>query len=253
MKILLEISYVGTGFAGYQVQPGKLTVQSALQDAIEKVYGERYAVKGCSRTDTGVHALQYFATFDTDKSIPTDRIPHALNSVLDKRISVRSAQTVDMDFHVRHDVLYKEYEYRVQLGAVPNPFLDGRVWHYPKLLRSNALERMQNAAKAFVGTHDFSGFMSAGSDVADTVRDVKWLKVSLDDDMLTVRIAADGFLYNMVRIIVGTLIEAGSGRIDPEKMVDIIASCDRSSAGMTAPPEGLYLKEIVFAKQLQNN
>ena len=246
MKILLEISYVGTGFAGYQVQPGKLTVQSALQDAIEKVYGERYAVKGCSRTDAGVHALQYFATFDTDKSIPTDRIPHALNSVIDKRISVRSAQTVDMDFHVRHDVLYKEYEYRVQLGAVHDPFLDGRVWHYSKPLQSDALERMQNAAKAFVGIHDFSGFVSAGSDVADTVRDVKWLKVSLDGDILTVRIAADGFLYNMVRIIVGTLIEAGSGRIDPEKMADIIASCDRSRAGMTAPPEGLYLKKVMF-------
>ncbi len=246
MKISLEISYVGTGFAGYQVQPGKLTVQSALQDAIEKVYGERYAVKGCSRTDAGVHALQYFATFDTDKIIPCDRIPFALNSALDKRISVHSARQVDGDFHVRHDVLYKEYEYRVHLGAIHDPFLEGRAWHYPKPLLPDAPERMQAAATAFLGKHDFSGFMSAGSDVADTVRNVKHLHVSLDKNMLTVRIAADGFLYNMVRIIVGTLIEVGTGRINASDMADIIASCDRSRAGMTAPPEGLYLREVVF-------
>ncbi len=248
-KILLEISYVGTGFAGYQVQPGKVTVQSALQDAIEKVYGERYAVKGCSRTDAGVHALQYFATFDTDKAIPLDRIPHAFNSALDKRIAVISARQVDMDFHVRHDVLYKEYEYRVHLGAIPDPFLDGRAWHYPKTLLPDALERMRAAAKAFVGEHDFSGFMSAGSDVADTVRNVKHLNISLGENILTVRIAADGFLYNMVRIIVGTLIEVGTGRINADDMADIIASCDRARAGMTAPPEGLYLREVVFLEK----
>ena len=246
MKILLEISYIGTGFAGYQVQPGKVTVQSALQDAIEKVYGERYAVKGCSRTDAGVHALQYFATFNAEKSIPIDRIPYALNSVIDKRISVIGARPVSEDFHVRHDVLYKEYEYCVHLDAIPDPFLDGRAWHYPKPLLPDALDRMKNAARAFVGEHDFSGFMSAGSDVANTVRNVKHLDISLDKNMLTVRVAADGFLYNMVRIIVGTLIEVGTGRIDAYEMDDIIGSCNRARAGMTAPPEGLYLREVKF-------
>ena len=246
MKILLEISYVGDGFAGYQVQPSKPTVQSALQDAIEKVYGERYALRGCSRTDAGVHALQYFATYDTNKSIPCERIPFALNSMLDKRISVLSAREVSDDFHVRHDVLYKEYEYRVHLSPISDPFLYGRVWHYPKPLLPDAPEHMQLAAEAFVGRHDFSGFMSAGSDVADTVRTVKYLKIEKEGNLLCVRIASDGFLYNMVRIIVGTLVEVGVGRIEPSDMADIIASCDRSRAGITAPPEGLYLREVVF-------
>lgn len=249
MKILLELSYVGDGFAGYQVQPGKATVQSALQDAIEKVYGERYGVKGCSRTDAGVHALQYFATYDTDKAIPCDKIPFALNSALDKRMSVLSAREVGADFHVRHDVLYKEYEYRVHLSAIPDPFLHGRAWYYPKPLLSDAVERMKKAADAFVGRHDFSGFMSAGSDVADTVRTVKHLKIEMFGNILRIRIAADGFLYNMVRIIVGTLVEVGTGRIEPSDMADIIASCDRSRAGMTAPAEGLYLREVVFTPE----
>ncbi len=246
MKILIELSYVGTDFAGYQVQPGKITVQSAVQDAIEAVYGERYALKGCSRTDAGVHARQYFATFDTDKSIPTDRIPAALNSVLDSRISVTSARVVSDDFHVRHDVLYKEYEYLIHTSKTPDPFLLGRAWHFPKPLHPDALTLMRAAAKAFVGKHDFSGFMAKGSDVADTVRTVKYLEIDAEGELIRVRIAADGFLYNMVRIIVGTLVEVGLSKIDPADMAGIIASCDRSRAGMTAPPEGLYLNKVVF-------
>ncbi len=246
MKILLELTYNGTGFAGYQVQPGKLTVQSAIQDAIEALYGERYPVKGCSRTDAGVHALQYFATFETEKNIPLDRLPFALNSVIDSRIAVLSAQLVGDDFHVRHDVEYKEYEYLVLAKSIPDPFMIGRVWHFPKNLRDDALERMKNAASAFIGKHDFSGFMSAGSDVADTARCIKYLDITEDNGLFRIRVAADGFLYNMVRIIVGTLIEVAAGKIEPSDMADIIASCDRSRAGLTAPPEGLYLRKVVF-------
>ncbi len=246
MKILLELSYVGDGFAGYQVQPGKPTVQSAVQDAIEAVYSERYPVKGCSRTDAGVHALQYFATFDTDKNIPVESVPNALNSAIDKRITVLSAKVVDDDFHVRHDVLYKEYEYVILARRAPDPFLFARAWHFPKPLRSDAIERMREAATAFVGTHDFSGFMSAGSSVADTVRTVKHLEIVDEGDIIRIRVAADGFLYNMVRIIVGTLVEVGLGKIEPCDMRDIIASRERSRAGMTAPPEGLYLRRVEF-------
>lgn len=246
MKILLELTYVGDGFAGYQVQPAKPTIQSALQDAIEKVYGERYPVKGCSRTDAGVHALQYYATYDTEKTIPCERIPQALNSALDKRIAVRSAMVVRDDFHVRHDVLYKEYEYLILTGRIPDPFYVGRVWHYPKPLCDDAVVRMKNAASAFLGTHDFSGFMSAGSNVADTVRTIKHIDVVKYGDLMRIRIAADGFLYNMVRIIVGTLIEVAAGKLEPHDMADIIASCERSRAGMTAPPEGLYLRRVEF-------
>ena len=250
MKILLELTYNGCGFAGYQVQPGKVTVQSALQDAIVAVYGERYPVKGCSRTDAGVHALQYFATFDTEKSIPLDRLPFALNSVIDSRIAVLSARLVDDEFHVRHDVEYKEYEYLVLAKNIPDPFMNGRVWHFPKKLCDDALERMKIAAEAFVGRHDFSGFMSAGSDVADTVRCIKYLDITEENGLFRIRVAADGFLYNMVRIIVGTLIEAAAGKINAADMADIIASCDRSRAGMTAPPDGLYLRKVEFIQKI---
>lgn len=246
MKILLELAYLGTGFSGYQVQPGKVTVQSAIQDAVEAVYGERYPVKGCSRTDAGVHARQYFATFDTDKAIPESRIPAALNSVIDPRISILSARVVSEDFHVRHDVLYKEYEYLIMNKNIPDPFLAGRAWYFPKPLRENSLALMSEAAGAFVGKHDFSGFMAKGSDVADTVRTVTHLTVEKDGDVIRVRIGADGFLYNMVRIIVGTLVDVGLGKIDPVKMPEIIEACDRSLGGMTAPPEGLYLNKVVF-------
>lgn len=246
MKILLELTYNGAGFAGYQVQPGKVTVQSAVQDAIETVYGERYPVKGCSRTDAGVHALQYFATFETEKSIPLDRLPMALNAAMDSRIAVLSARLVNDDFHVRHDVEYKEYEYLIHASAVPDPFKVGRVWHFPKKLCEDYIARMRSASEAFVGKHNFSGFMSVGSSVADTVRTVKYLEIIEENELIRIRIAADGFLYNMVRIIVGTLIEVAAGRIEPDDMADIIASCDRSRAGMTAPPEGLYLRRVEF-------
>lgn len=250
MKILLEISYIGTGFAGYQVQPGRETVQSALQDAIERIYGVRYAVKGCSRTDAGVHALRYYATFDTDKDIPTDRLPFALNSVIDRRISVISAVEVPEDFHVRHDVKEKEYEYLIRLSRIPDPFLVERAWQFPKPLPADGISRMRQAAIAFVGRRDFSGFMANGSDVADTVRCVTRLEIIEDGELLRVRIAADGFLYNMVRIIVGTLIDTATGKIEPSDMEDIIASCDRSRAGMTAPPEGLYLRSVTFSRKI---
>lgn len=248
MKILLELSYVGDGFAGYQVQPGKATVQAAIQDALEAIYGERYPVKGCSRTDAGVHALQYFATFDTEKNIPLESLPNALNSAIDKRIAVLSARLVSDDFHVRHDVLYKEYEYVVLARRTPDPFLAARAWHFPKPLLSDALERMRAAAGAFVGKHDFSGFMSAGSSVADTVRTIKYLDIIDEGDIIRIRVAADGFLYNMVRIIVGTLIEVGLGKIEPSDINGIIASCERSRAGMTAPAEGLYLRRVDFRR-----
>ena len=249
MKILLELSYLGTGFAGYQVQPNKVTVQSALQDAIEAVYGERYPVKGCSRTDAGVHALRYYATFDTEKSIPTDRIPAALNSMLDPRVSVKSATVVPDEFHVRHDVIMKEYEYVIHASRVPDPFLMGRAWHFPKPLLPDGIERMRKAADGFVGRQDFVSFMAKGSDVADTVREIKYLDVISEGDDIKIRVAADGFLYNMVRIIVGTLVDVALGKTEPEEIPEIVAACDRSRAGMTAPPEGLYLRLVKFREE----
>ncbi len=246
MKILLEIAYNGSGFAGFQVQPEKQTVQSALQDAIEAVYGERLPLKGCSRTDAGVHALQYFATYECEKSIPTGRIPFALNAHLDARISVRSAREVAADFHVRHDVAWKEYEYILRNTRIPDPFMLGLYANPPKILSREQILRMKEACPCFVGRHDFCGFMSAGSNVADTVREIRWLEVIEDGELIRIRVAADGFLYNMVRIIVGTLLDIAYGKIAPDTIEDVIASCDRARAGFTAPPEGLYLRRVEF-------
>lgn len=248
MKTLLEISYVGTNFNGFQVQPNGRTVQETLQDALERLYGMRPAVKGCSRTDSGVHALQFFATFESDGRIPCGRLPAALNSVLPPDISVRSAVEVPEDFHVRHDVLWKEYEYLILNDSIRDPFLVGRAWQIKRPLGENELERMRAAAEAFPGKHDFGAFMAAGSDIADTVRDMKWLKIIEDGKLIRIRAAADGFLYNMVRIIVGTLVDAGYGRISPEDMPDIISSRNRSRAGFTAPPDGLYLRHVEFSR-----
>lgn len=246
MKILLELSYVGARYAGFQVQPNQPTVQSALQDALERVYGERLPIKGCSRTDAGVHALQYFAAYDSDRLIPPERIPAALNSALPEDIAIKSARIVPDTFHVRHDVAWKEYEYLLHNSPIRDPFYAGRTFHLPHIIADDGIERMKRAAEAFIGRKDFIGFMSAGSSVADTVREIKRLEIIRDGDLLRVRIAADGFLYNMVRIIVGTLLEAARGRIDPDEMNEIIASRDRRRAGFTAPPEGLYLRRVEF-------
>ena len=244
MRILLELSYLGSNYAGFQVQPNKPTVQSTLQDALEAVYGERLPVRGCSRTDAGVHAKQYFATYDAARHIPTDRIPLALNSHLPCDIAVRSSELVPESFHVRHDVLWKEYRYTLYNSQIRDPFIEGRACRLNRVFSSSELERMRDAARLIVGRKDFRAFMSEGSSITDTVRNVLRLDISVDRDLIYIDVAADGFLYNMVRIIVGTLIDVARGRFAPDEVADIIASRDRKRAGFTAPPEGLCLERI---------
>lgn len=246
MKILLEISYKGTDFAGFQVQPGARTVQGTLQDALERLYGERPPVKGCSRTDSGVHARQFFATFDAEGRVPCERIPFALNSLLPEDISAKSARVVPESFHVRHDVLFKEYEYLILNEAQRDPFLEGLAYRPKRPLDAEALSRAREAAALIVGKKDFASFMASGSKIVDTVRDVKSLEIIEDGGLLRVRIAADGFLYNMVRIITGTLLDVAFGRLDAARIPEIIASGNRGEAGFTAPAEGLYLRRVEF-------
>lgn len=245
MKYLIEIAYLGTRFAGFQVQPGKITVQSTLQDAIEAVFGARLPLKGGSRTDSGVHARQYFATFDSDKTIPTERLPLALNAKLPPDVSVKSARIVPDDFHVRHDVELKEYEYLLLNSRIRDPFLYKRAYQC-RVLTPEQIGIMREAAEFFVGTHDFAAFMAAGSKIADTVRTVKYLRILQEGDLIRIQIAADGFLYNMVRIIVGTLIDCANCRVKLCDMPKIIESKDRSKAGSTAPADGLYLNCVKF-------
>lgn len=243
MKVLLNVSYIGTSYHGWQVQPNAITVQEALQDAIERITGERSDLTGCSRTDAGVHALNYFCAFTPCKKIDLFALPKALNAVLPKDIAVKSAVSVEEDFHPRYSAKEKEYIYRIYNEYNRDPFEDGRSLHYKYNLD---IEKMKKAAEHILGTHDFLAFCSAGSSVKDTVRTVSLLDIEKEENVITVRIRADGFLYNMVRIIVGTLIAVSEGTVALDDIPGIIASCDRTKAGPTAPPEGLYLNRVFY-------
>ena len=250
MKYLLKLRFVGTNFSGFQVQPNKRTVQSTLQDAVEAIYGVRYDIKGCSRTDSGVHANVYYATFDLpDNSgikISPDKLPYALNSVLADDIAIMDAVTVEENFHVRHNVVSKEYVYIIGDGNFRNPFDADRAYFYPHIIYEDMLSRMNAVGEIISGRHDFRCFMASGSSVADTVRNVKYVKAERDGSHVKIFAAADGFLYNMVRIIAGTLLEAARGKTTVDEVSRMLESGDRSAAGPTLPPYGLYLNKVNF-------
>lgn len=247
MKYFAKIKYLGTEFHGFQVQPGLRTVQGELNAALNEAFGLPCKVTGCSRTDAGVHANEFCLTVECDGgTIPAEKLPIAVSRFLPNDLSLFYAKECDDSFHPRYDVKEKEYLYRIVNTRIYDPFYYGRVWFLPRYIDDDALAKMNEAAKHFIGKNDFSTFMAEGSDVEDTVRNITSLTVTRDGDFLDVKISADGFLYNMVRIIVGTLTEVAFGRISPDDIPDIIASRDRSRAGMTAPAEGLYLNRVMY-------
>ena len=252
MKILLNLSYVGTAYCGYQVQKNGVSIQQRLNEAAKALFGFDCDIVGCSRTDKGVHANEFCATVSKkgensiSSTIPENAIPKAFNSYLPGDICVRSAKYVDDDFHARYDVKYKEYVYKIYTAELPDPFLYRRVWNRCRTVSDAELEKMNEAAGAFVGKYDFSAFMASGSSVSDTVREVVSARVVRNGDLIEFYVAADGFLYNMVRIMTGTLIAVAEGKIQSNEIRDIIKSGDRSRAGMTAPPDGLYLNRVEY-------
>ena len=252
MKILLRISFLGTNYCGYQVQPNGETVQQKLNEATKQLFGYDCDIVGCSRTDSGVHANEFCVTVTKKKEsflltgIPTHKIPQALSVRLPEDISVTSAEEVDDSFHPRYDVKYKEYVYQIWNSPARNPFLADRSWHCPKKLDEESFENMKRAAAMLVGKHDFSSYMAADSKIKDTVRTVYNAELSREGDLITFRVSADGFLYNMVRIFVGTLVDVGYGRIDADEIKAITEACDRSRAGSTAPPHGLFLNKVEY-------
>lgn len=247
MKYFAKIKYLGTAFHGFQVQPGLRTVQGELNAALNQAFGLPCRVTGCSRTDAGVHANEFCLTVECDGgTIPADKLPIAVARFLPEDLCLFYAEECSEDFHPRYDVKEKEYLYRIINRPIYDPFEYGRAWFLSRPLTDRGLELMREAAGHFVGKYDFSTFMSEGSDVEDTVRNVTALSVNKYGDLIEIRISADGFLYNMVRIIVGTLTEVAFGRISPDSIPEIIASCDRSRAGMTAPAEGLYLNKVIY-------
>lgn len=255
MKLLIKISYLGSNYCGWQIQPDRPTVQGEICRVSKILFGVECDVTGCSRTDSGVHANEFCATVaergknSLDTDITTERVTRAMCALLPSDISVYDAAFVPDTFHPRYDVVKKEYIYRIYTRPEPSPFELGRSLHCPFIRDSESLRRMQLAATNFIGTHDFSAFMAQGSKVVDahrTVFEASVSKDSSDSNVVIFKVSADGFLYNMVRIMVGTLIYVGRGRIEPYDIVHIIESADRSKAGETVPPYGLYLDHVMY-------
>ena len=242
-NIALTLMYDGTNYFGYQRQSGFITIQQAMEEAIFKITKENVTVSGCGRTDSKVHALNYVLSFRTNSNMPVDKFPVALNSVLPHDISVLDAKQVPDDFDGRFSVKRKTYIYKIHNSEIKNPFLRNYVCHYKYKLD---IEKMRKAAEYIVGTHDFKCFCASGAQVKTTVRTVYDLTLTQNGDNIELSITSNGFLYNMVRIIAGTLMYVGGGKMQPEDVKNIVKSGDRRLAGITAPPEGLYLKSVEY-------
>ncbi len=239
----MTIKYLGTAYSGWQVQANAPSVQQTLQDALEKLFTVRENVVGCSRTDAGVHANMYCCNIRTGSLLPCETVVRGLNSYLPNDIAVISCKEVDYDFHARYSCQGKEYIYLIHNSQIRDPFSENRCWNFKKLIDADMLNEQ---AKAFCGEHDFKAFCSAGSSVQSTVRNVKSFTVERRSDDIIMSVTADGFLYNMVRIMVGTLTDITLGRIQPDTIERIINSRDRTNAGVTAPAQGLYLNKVFY-------
>jgi len=242
-QIVLILRYDGTAYHGWQIQQNAKTVQGTVQSAVRQITNENIHLIGCGRTDTGVHAQIYVASFLTGTSIPSDRIAVALNSLLPYDIAVLTAVDAPEDFHPIRSCIRKEYTYSIYTSPVRDPFLNNRVLHLP---RSFNIEELNRAASYFVGTHDFASMRSFGTDVSSTVRTVFYYDVSQKGPILKFTVCADGFLYNMARTMAGTLLNVASGKTKADEIPEILNKCDRRLAGPTAPACGLALTRLWY-------
>lgn len=241
---ILKIAYKGTNYCGWQVQPNKPTVQATVQSAVEAVLGKRVLLTGCSRTDSGVHANGFVATAVGEglNEIPAGSLPMAINTRLPEDIAVLEAKPAPEGFHPRYDAKGKEYIYYIHNSKIRNPFLSDTAWQFPRHIDIDAADRL---CRRFVGKKDFRAFMAAGSKITDTVREIKYFNARREGDTVVFTVAADGFLYNMVRIMVGTVAGLASGGKGMD-IDGIISSLDRSNAGITAPAHGLTLNRVFY-------
>ncbi|MDZ5713694.1 tRNA pseudouridine(38-40) synthase TruA [Jeotgalibacillus haloalkalitolerans] len=244
MRIKCTVSYDGSQFYGYQVQPGQRTVQGEIEQALSEVHKGRFVrITASGRTDAGVHAMGQVFHFDTDLQVPAAKWPVILNQKIGDDIAILSAEEAPDTFHARFDVKTKEYRYIVNTSPVALPFRRHYAVHYPYTVD---IEAMRKAAAHLEGEHDFTSFSSAKTEVIDRVRTIDFIKIEEFEDELIFRVKGNGFLYNMVRIIAGTLLEVGNGKYEPEEVVRMLEAKDRSAAGKTAPAHGLYLWEVNY-------
>lgn len=246
VRIKCKLAYDGSQFFGYQIQPDKRTVQGEFEKALEKLHkGVKIPIVASGRTDAGVHAKGQVIHFDSNLSIPCEKWPLVLNSLLPDDMSVIDAKFVSSDFHARFDVAGKEYRYFVYRSNIRDPFKRFYAYQYSYSLDIEAIKR---AASYLIGRHDFTSFCSAKTETEDRIREIKEIEIIEDKDMLIFRFVGNGFLYNMVRIMVGTLLDVGRGQLHPDDISSILSKKDRTFAGKTAPPQGLYLWEVYYKK-----
>lgn len=243
MNIALILSYDGTAYHGWQIQKNAISVQETVTRAIQSVLGQAVTLSGVGRTDAGVHARRYVANFHADCAIPMDRLPLALNARLPMDIAVSGAVEVPEDFDARFQCTRKEYTYLICPGRIRDPFEVHRSYFYPYPLD---VEAMNCGAQYFVGRQDFAAVRSVGTPVKSTVREIAYCTVDTTGPLVRIRVCADGFLYNMVRAISGTLLYVGQGKFPPAAVAEILASCDREQAGPTLPPHGLFLSRLWY-------
>ena len=244
-RVRLLIAYDGTNYCGWQIQINGITVEEIINKALTDLLGEKIAVIGASRTDSGVHAMGNVAVFDTETKIPAEKISFALNQRLPNDIRIQKSDEVAPDWHPRFRDSVKTYEYKILNRRFPDPLQ--RFYTHFVYVPLN-VDKMKRAAEYIVGEHDFASFCSSGSQVESTVREVYTLDVSKKDDVISIKISGNGFLYNMVRIIVGTLLKVGMGVYPPEHVKEIIDARDRYAAGPKAPACGLTLVQIDYGE-----
>lgn len=242
-RVLLVVAYDGTAYNGWQLQPGTPTIEGELNKALSSLLGEKIRVIGASRTDSGVHALCNIAVFDTNARIPAEKISYALNQRLPEGIRIQKSLEVAEDFHPRHCNSKKTYEYRILNREFPLP--TKRLYAHFTYVPLD-VELMRMGAKYLVGEHDFKSFCATAAVVETTIRTITDIGVEKDGDEIVIRVSGTGFLYNMVRIIAGTLMEIGRGNYPPQKVQEILAAKDRQAAGPTAPANGLTLVKYEF-------
>lgn len=242
-NIFITIEYFGENYVGWQMQQNGTSIEQTIREAAEKLLGHEIKLYGSGRTDSGVHALGQTANFYTESKVPTEKITGGLNAYLPEDIRVTSAVEKPMRFHARYDAKAKEYVYVIYNRSIMHPVLRGRATH---VFYDLDIEKMKRAARYLIGEHDFAGFMGSGSNVRNTVREIFDARFETEGNIIRFYIRGNGFLYNMVRIIIATLVDIGRGRFEEDRIEKILSQKERSMANVTAPPEGLYLKEVFY-------
>ncbi|WP_138204886.1 tRNA pseudouridine(38-40) synthase TruA [Haloimpatiens lingqiaonensis] len=242
-NIKIKIEYDGTNYFGWQVQKDRITVQGVLEDTIRALTKEDVKLIGCSRTDTGVHAKEYVANFFTNSTIPSEKFREALNSKLPNDIVILESKEVLEDFHARYNCKGKRYIYSIYNREQPCAIYRNYMYSFTRKLQ---IEKMKSSCKYIIGTHDFSAFKTKGSSVKTSIRNIHELCITKEEDIIKISVSADGFLYNMVRIIVGTLLDVGTEKIQPEEVKEILESKDRTKAGKVVPACGLCLEKVFY-------